>query len=105
MCRIGGTMKSNTWLALALVLVCAIPSFAQEQQQKMSPDEQKQMDAWQKFMTPSEGHKALDHMIGTFDAKVTMWMAPGAPSTTSNGTSVNQWVLGNRNVQENFSGT
>jgi len=98
-------MKSNTWLALALVLVCAIPSFAQEQQQKMSPEEQKQMDAWQKFMTPSEGHKALDHMIGTFDAKVTMWMAPGAPSTTSNGTSVNQWVLGNRYVQENFSGT
>ena len=100
-------MRMKVTLALTLVLAClALPALAQEQkQQQMSPEEQAAMAAWQKYMTPSEGHKMLDGMIGTFDAKVSMWMQPGQPPAVSNGVSENRWVLGNRYVQENFTGT
>src|SRR6185369_4380224 len=49
--------------------------------------------------------KLLDGMAGTWDAKVTMWMAPGQEPTVSTGTSENSWVLGNREMMEKFSGT
>ncbi len=101
-------MKLKIWLALALIMVCcALPAVAQEpqKQQEMSPEQKAMMDAWQKFMTPSEGHKALEQMVGTFDTKVTMWMQPGAPPQTSTGISENHWVLGKRYVEENATGT
>ena len=97
-------MRLKVWVALALVVVCT-SLFAQTQQQKMSPEEQKAMEAWQKFMTPGDAHKALNATVGTFDAKVTMWMQPGAPAQVSNATSVGTWVLGNRYVEEQVSGT
>jgi hypothetical protein len=96
-------MKLKVWLALALIIVCALPALAQQQQQ-MSPEQQAMMDAWKKFATPAEGHKALEGMVGTFNAKVTMWMAPGAPPQTSTGVSENRWVLGKRYVEEKFTG-
>ncbi len=98
-------MRLKFWVALVLVVVCAMPAFAQEPQHQMTPEEKAQMDAWMKFMTPGEGHKALANMVGTFDAKVTMYPAPGAPPQVSSATSVSQWVLGNRYVQENVNGS
>ncbi len=100
-------MRVKLAISLALVLVCAMPMLAQQsqQQQQMSPEEQKMMAAWQKFMTPSEGHKALESMVGNWDAKVTMWPAPGAPPQVSNATSISEWVLGNRYVQERVGGS
>lgn len=99
-------MRLKFWVALVLVAVCAMPVLAQEnqKQQQMTAEQKAQMDAWMKFMTPGEGHKTLANMIGTWDAKVSMWNAPDAPPQTSTGTSVNSWVLGNRFVQEKFTG-
>jgi Protein of unknown function (DUF1579) len=98
-------MRLKVWVALAFVAVCAISAVAQNQQQQMTPEQKAQMDAWMKFMTPGEGHKPLANFVGTFDMKTTMWPAPGAPPEVSTGTSVSQWVLGNRYVQENATGT
>jgi uncharacterized protein DUF1579 len=100
-------MKLKVCVALALVLVClAVPAFAQEQKQpQMSAQEKAMMDAWMKFATPGEGHKLLDHMVGSWDAKVTMWQAPGAPPQVSTATSEAKWVLGNRYVEESVNGT
>jgi len=98
-------MRLKLAVALALVAVCTSLVAQTQQQHQMSPEEKKAMDAWMKYMTPSEGHKALGGMIGTFDAKVTMWPQPGAPAQTSTGISVNTWVLGNRFVQQNFTGS
>ena len=98
-------MRLKVAMALTLVVLCSLPAFAQaEKQPEMTAEQKAQMEAWQKFMTPSEGHKRLEHMVGTFDAKVTMWMERGAPPQTSTGTSTNQWVLGGRYIQEKFSG-
>jgi hypothetical protein len=97
-------MKVKLWLVLALLIACT--AVAQEQKQpQMSAEEKAQMDAWQKYMTPGEGHKALDQMVGTWDTKVTMWQKPGAQPAVSTGVSENRWVLGNRYVEEHFKGT
>ena len=72
---------------------------------KAPPDEKAQMEAMMKAGAPGEAHKKLEPMVGTFDAKVTMWMDPSKPPTESSGTSERKWVLGNRYVEEQFQGT
>jgi hypothetical protein len=67
-------------------------------------DEKAMMEKWLQVATPSAGHKALEPVVGTWDAKITMWMAPGAPPQESTGTSENKWVLGGRFVQQSYDG-
>ena len=77
---------------------------ASEEKPAMSAEEQAQMNAWQKAMTPGEHHKALDPMVGTFNAKVKMWMKPGAPPEESAGASENRMILGGRYLQQTYKG-
>lgn len=99
-------MRLTVRFALALVVVCTA-AFAQSEQQqpKLTPQQQAMMDAWMKFATPGDAHKALEHMVGNWDAKVMMWEAPGTEPHTSTATSEAHWLLGNRYVQENVTGT
>jgi hypothetical protein len=69
----------------------------------MSAEQKALMEAWAKFATPGEGHKALAGMVGTWDAEVTSWMEPGQPPTKSKGTSENRMVLGGRWVEAKFT--
>lgn len=69
----------------------------------MSAEQKAMAEAWQKFATPSEGHQRLAGMVGTWDAEVTSFMAPGAP-TKSKGTSESRPVLGGRWIEEKFTG-
>jgi hypothetical protein len=97
-------MKIRVLVATALLVLCT-STFADEPQKKeMSAEEKAAMEAMMKAMTPGDAHKLLDGMAGTWDAKVTMWMAPGQEPMVSTGTSENSWVLGNREMMEKFSG-
>lgn len=99
-------MRFRVAVATVVLLLITAAAFAQDAPKaEPSAQEKAMMDAWMKFMTPGEAHKKLDAMVGTFEAKVTMWMAPGAPPQTSPGVSENRWVLGSRYVEQNFSGT
>lgn len=62
------------------------------------------MAAWQKAMTPSEGHRRLAPMVGSWKARTTFVMAPGAPPEVSEATSVHRWVLGGRYVEQVYRG-
>jgi hypothetical protein len=99
-------MKIRSWVAIALLIafVGAIPVVKADDKDKKAPDQKAMMDAWMKSMTPGEQHKKLEPFVGTFDVKVTSWMAPGAPPAESSGTAVDSWVLGGRYVQEMFDG-
>jgi len=68
-------------------------------------DDKAMMEAWMKVATPGDAHKKLDPVVGTWEAKITMWMAPGAPPQESTGTSENKWVLGGRFVEQRYEGT
>lgn len=70
----------------------------------MSAEEQAAMDAWMKAATPGEAHLALEPFIGSWKVRVTSWPAPGAPPSTSTGSSEAEWILGKRFVKERFEG-
>jgi hypothetical protein len=59
--------------------------------------------ALDKAMTPGEGQKRLEPMIGSFDVTVLVWPARGKPPLEYKGSAVNTWVLGGRYVQTMLS--
>jgi hypothetical protein len=95
-------------LATLLVLTFLVASLAIADTPKAADKAAQQkaaMDAMMKAATPGDAHKKLNAMVGTFDAKIKMWMEPGAPPMESTGKAVNEWVLGGRYVQQRFDGT
>ena len=99
-------MKTLPRLALAAALAAstALPAAAQEKKKAGGMDEKAAMEAWQKAMTPGDGQKKLEPLVGTFDARVRTWMDPSKPPDDTTGTSVNSWVLGDRYVQMKYEG-
>ena len=97
-------MRLKVYLSACAILLSSMVAFAQEQKQ-MSAEEKAAMDAMMKAASPGEAHKKLAGMVGTWDATVKMYNAPGAPAQVSTGTSENKLVLGGRWVQETFNGT
>ena len=93
---------------LALLLLCATTAFAAETAKKpmqMSAEEKAAMEAMQKAMTPGANHKMLNPFVGSFNVTVSSWMAPDTKPMVTKGTSTNKWIMGNRYVQQNFTGT
>jgi hypothetical protein len=88
-------------LAAAATLYAADPP----KQPAMTAEEKAEMEAMIKAATPGEAHKALQPMAGTFDTKLTMWPKPSAPPVESGGTTVNQWILGGRYLEQKFDGS
>lgn len=68
-----------------------------------SPDAMHQ--AWMRASTPNEHHARLMHLVGTWDARTTFWMAPGAPPQLGTGVMVNTSILGGRYVQMAYTST
>lgn len=103
-------MKLREWtFAVCAGLAFAGASAAQDPkpadkkpaEKPMSAEEKAAMEAWEKFATPAEGHAKLAGMVGTWDAEVTSFWAPGEPAK-SKGTSENRLVLGGRWVESRF---
>jgi hypothetical protein len=97
-------MTSFSRFALTACLVAAAAAPLAAQDKKKAADEKAAMEAWQKAMTPGEGQKKLEPLVGTFDTKVRTWMDPSRPPDDSVGTSVNTWALGDRFVQMKYEG-
>jgi hypothetical protein len=99
-------MRKTVLFGAALLLVCASVSMADEPKKPQQPsaEEKAAMEAMMKAATPGDMHKKMSVMIGTFDAKVTMY-TPGQPPAESTATSESAWVLGGRFVEEKVSGT
>ncbi|HTR03824.1 MAG TPA: hypothetical protein VMN82_11555, partial [Thermoanaerobaculia bacterium] len=72
-------MKILPRLALAAALGAALAVPAAAQDKKKAADEKAAMEAWQKAMTPGDGQKKLEPLVGTFDARVRTWMDPTKP--------------------------
>jgi hypothetical protein len=78
---------------------------ARKPARKAAMDPEAMMAAWQRSMTPSEGHRRLDVLVGSWRAKTTFTMAPGAPPDVSEGTSENRWILGGRYLEQAYTGS
>jgi hypothetical protein len=81
-------------------MMISMQSFAQED--AAANDEQ--MKAWMEYMTPGQTHQMLAESNGTWKTKITMWMAPDTEPTVSEGTSVNEMILGGRYQKSTHSG-
>lgn len=101
-------MKLKVLLAGALLVATAATAMAQHdhgqpqggQQPALDPATQAMLEAG----TPGEAHKKLDLLVGTWDAKISLWMAPGGEPTTSVGWSENKWIMGGRYLQKIYKG-
>ena len=64
------------------------------------------MEMMMKLATPGEAHKKLDVLVGTWNAKNTMWMDPDPSKQPmiSEGVSEHKWVLGGRFLEQSFEG-
>jgi hypothetical protein len=99
-------MRLRVCVALfSLATAAALYAADAPKQSTPSAEEKAAMEAMMKAATPGDAHKKLDAAVGTWDSKVTMWMAPGAPPMVSPGTSTNQWVLGGRYLEQKVTGS
>lgn len=62
------------------------------------------MEVYRKLGTPSEPHRVLASMAGSWNAKVKSWPEPNKPPVESSGTCVQRMVLGGRFLQQEFTG-
>lgn len=109
-------MNTRRWLTMTagICSVALLSGFAQPDVTKPAqpadptaagqPSEQEMMEMWMKSATPGDAHKVLSAFEGTWKAVVTMWMAPGAPPSVSEGTMTSRWVLGGRWLRQDYSG-
>ena len=88
--------------ALASIFLTLAISAAGQDAKKAAGDET--IKALENAMTPGEGQKKLEPLIGTFDVKVRAWLDPAKPPIESSATAVDTWVLGGRYVQQMLAG-
>jgi len=90
-------------LAMLLTPLAAIA----EDFQDMSPEAQQK--AWQEYMalaSPSDHHKHLESMVGSWKTTTSVWMAgPDNDPMESAGTSEKVWILDGRFVEEKIKGS
>lgn len=89
-------MKKLTFILAALLMLAAGGARAQDDAM---------MKAWMAYMTPGDVHKMMAKDNGTWNAEITMWMAPDAPPTKSTGTTENKMIMGGRYQQSTHKAT
>ena len=90
-----------TCLVLALI---ASPVLAKEKKHDKQMDPQAMMEMYQKLATPSEPHKQLESLAGTWTTQTKEWMEPGKPPTEAAGSADMKMLLGGRFLQQDFTG-
>jgi hypothetical protein len=81
------------------VLGLANPVFAQT-----AVNDAATVKAIENAMTPGEGQKRLNSMVGTFNVKIRTWVSPTSAPVESTAVSVGTWVLDGRYVQNMLAG-
>lgn len=61
------------------------------------------MAAMQKLAGPSEKHKVLENLAGSWNVQSKMFMEPGKPPMESKGTNESKLILGGRFLQEDYT--
>lgn len=79
-------------LLIISILFISINLIAQEGQ----ANQDEMMKIWMEYMTPSDVHKHLQKLEGTWATDIKFWMAPGTEPTTSTGEAVGEMILGGR---------
>ncbi len=96
--------KFRIGITLASLALSAGLAFGQDNKQGAQQDPKAAMEMYMKAYAPGEGHKAMEPMIGTFDAVISAQMDPSSPVETFKGTMVNTMVMGGRIMKQEYNG-
>jgi hypothetical protein len=100
--------KRAASVLLASVVVLAVSSVSQSQEQpkQPSPEEMKaMMKAWLDSTKPGKQHAKLAALAGEWDVTMKMFMAgPDGPAAEYKGTSTLKSILGGRFIEESYNG-
>jgi hypothetical protein len=94
-----------TLIAGAVLLGSAVSAEQAQEAPKMTPEQQAELEAYQKAGTPGEQHKALAATAGKYTIKSKMWNEPGGPPTEETGTVTRSMTLDGRVLVEEFTST
>jgi len=76
-----------------------------EGEMRMSPEQMKVMQAWEKAGTPGKMHKHLDKLAGEWTGEFNFWMDPEGEPITYKGDVTREWVLNGHFLKEHVSAT
>jgi len=92
-------VKNPLWIAfLSAALAASCRSTP------MEADPEVMMERWNRFMTPGEGHARLADRVGSWNMHVRMFNSPDMPPDESDGTSVVQWIMDGRYLEDTTTG-
>ena len=91
-----------TWSSL--VAASLLASLALASDKKADPKMEEMMKKMEAAGTPGAAHKALEPLVGDWNAEVKMWMAPDAPPNVTKATAKSTFVMNGRFVQQDFKG-
>src|SRR4051812_6323399 len=77
---------------------------AKKAQPALTPEQQKEMEAWMAVGKPGKEHEAMKRLEGTFDVVVEMVMQPGAPAEKSTGKQTAKMTMGGRYLHADYTG-
>jgi hypothetical protein len=91
--------------ATAAALALAPAARAQQTAPEMTAEQKAEMEAYQKAGTPGAPHQHMASTVGTYEAKVKSWQAPGAPPMESTASVTRTMALDGRVLVEDFKGS
>lgn len=97
----------NTVSALAITgALAASIALAEDKSAAAKPDPkmEEMMKKAEAAGRPGGAHKALEPLVGEWNAEVKTWMTPDAPPMVSKATAKSRWIMEGRFVQEEFHG-
>ncbi len=92
-------MKSIT------ILLFTFLSFFFCNQAAFSQEMDAQEKAWMEYMTPGKYHEMMAKSVGEWKTVTKWWMDPSAEPMVSEGTAVNEMIMGGRYLKSTHSGT
>ena len=106
-------MTHQTWsmsltLAAAMLMVAPFASAqdaSKQEQPRLTPEQQAEMEAYLDAGTPGEPHKTLASTAGTYAVKTKSWHEPGGTAVEESGTATRTMALDGRVLVEQFQGT
>ena len=87
----------------AVLLGGAITAQAGQEPPKMTPEQEAEMEAYQKAGTPGEPHKALAATAGKYSIETKSWSEPGGPAMEETGTVTRAMTLDGRVLVEELN--
>lgn len=94
-------------MVVVIGLAVAAGAGAADAPKKDAPpmDDKAAMEAMAKAAAPGDAHKKLEPLAGSFEVKSKSWMDPSKPPEETTGSTTRKWILGNRYLQEDYTGS